>query len=334
VDFLYAAARDPKVLAIKQTIYRIGKNAGVVEALLEASGQGKEVAVLMELKARFDEESNIGWARMLERAGVHVVYGLEGLKTHCKIIMVVRQEGDGICRYIHLSTGNYNAVTSLIYEDIGLFTCDEAIGEDATGLFNYLTGYSSKQDYQKLLVAPVNLRQKLEALILREIANAKGGLKAHLILKTNSLVDPELIKLLYEASQAGVKVDLLVRGICCLLPGVKGVSDRIRVISIVGRYLEHSRVYYFLNNGNEEIYLSSADLMPRNLDRRVEIMFPVEDPAHVRYLHQDVLESYFKDNSHARSLQPDGSYARLKPLNKETFNVQDWLMRNAHKNGR
>ena len=332
VDFLYAAARDPQVLAIKQTIYRIGKNAGVIEALLEASGRGKEVAVLMELKARFDEESNIGWAHMLERAGVHVVYGLDGLKTHCKIIMVVRQEGEGIRRYIHLSTGNYNAVTSLIYEDIGIFTCDEVFGEDATDLFNYLTGYSTKPDYKKLLVAPVNLRQKLDALIQREIAHAKDGLKAHMILKTNSLVDPELIKLLYKASQAGVKVDLLVRGICCLQAGVKGMSERIRVISIVGRYLEHSRVYYFLNNGHEEIYLSSADLMTRNLDHRVEIMFPVEDPAHVRYLHHDVLENYLKDNSHARLMQPDGSYTRLKPSNKETFDVQDWLMKFAHKN--
>ncbi len=334
VDFLYAAACDPHVLAIKQTVYRIGQNAAVVEALLEACQRGKDVAVIMELKARFDEESNIGWARMLEHAGVHVVYGPVGLKTHAKIIMVVRQEGKAIRRYIHLSTGNYNAVTSRIYEDIGIFTCDETIGEDATDLFNYLTGYSTKQDYQKLLVAPVNLRQKLEALIQREIAHAKGGRKAHLILKTNSLVDPDLIKLLYEASQAGVKVDLLVRGMCCLLAGVKGLSDRIRVISIVGRYLEHSRIYYFLNDGNEEIYLSSADLMTRNLDHRVEIMFPVENPAHVRYLRHDVLGNYFKDNSSARIMQSDGSYTRLKPLNKETFDVQDWLMSIAHKNRR
>ena len=310
------------------------KNAEVVTALLEASKHGKEVAVLMELKARFDEESNIGWARMLERAGVHVVYGLAGLKTHCKIIMVVRQEGEGICRYIHLSTGNYNAVTSLIYEDIGIFTCDDAIGKDATDLFNYLTGYSTKQDYQKLLVAPVNLRQKLEALIRREIAHAKDGRKAHLIFKTNSLVDPDIINLLYEASDVGVKVDLVVRGMCCLQAGIKGVSDGICVTSIVGRYLVHSRIYYFLNNGNGEIYLSSAELMPRNLDHRVEIVFPVENPAHVHYLRHDVLESYFKDNSHARLMQLDGSYMRLKPLNEETFDVQDRLMRIAHDNGR
>jgi polyphosphate kinase len=334
VDFLYAAAVDPHVLAIKQTVYRIGQNAAVVEALLEACQRGKEVAVIMELKARFDEESNIGWARMLEHAGVHVVYGPVGLKTHAKIIMIVRQEGKIIRRYIHLSTGNYNAVTSRMYEDIGIFTCDEAIGKDATDLFNYLTGYSTKQDYQKLLVAPVNLRQKLEALIRREITHAKEGKKAHLIFKTNSLVDPDLIRLLYEASQAGVKVDLLVRGMCCLVAGVKGLSDRIRVISVVGRYLEHSRVYYFLNNRNEEIYLSSADLMTRNLDHRVEIMFPVENPAHVRYLRRDVLGNYFKDNSSARIMQPDGSYTRLKPLNKEIFDVQSVLMRIAHKNSR
>lgn len=331
VEFLYTAARDPHVLAIKQTVYRIGQNAPVVEALLEASEQGKEVAVLMELKARFDEESNIGWARMLERAGVHVVYGLTGLKTHCKIIMVVRQEGEIIRRYMHLSTGNYNVATSQIYEDIGIFTCDEAIGRDASDLFNYLTGYSTKQDYQKLLVAPVNLRKKLEGLIQREIEHAKAGRKAHLIFKVNSLVDPDVIKLLYKASQSGVKVDLLVRGICCLQAGIKGLSERIHVVSVIGRYLEHSRVFYFLNNEDEEIYLGSADIMPRNLDHRVEIMFPVENPAHVRYLRHDVLETYFKDNSRARIMRPDGSYERLKPLNGEPFNVQDWLMSIARK---
>jgi polyphosphate kinase len=334
VDFLFAAARDPNVLAIKQTIYRIGKNAAVIDALIEAAGAGKEVAVLIELKARFDEESNIGWARKLELAGVHVVYGLADLKTHSKIIMVVRQEGEGIQRYVHLATGNYNAVTSLIYEDIGIFTCDNVIGKDATDLFNYLTGYSSVQDYQKLIVAPLMLRKKLEALIRREIEHAKNGRKAHLIFKTNSLVDPAMINLLYEASQAGVKVDLLVRGICCLQAGVKGLSDQIRVVSIVGRYLEHSRIYYFRNNGEEEIYLSSADLMTRNLDHRVEIMFPVEDPEHLRYLRHDVLENYFNDNVNARSMQLDGSYKHVEHANAETFDVQDWLMRNAHMNGR
>jgi len=334
VDFLYAAARDPQVLSIKQTVYRVGQNAAVVDALLEASARGKEMAVLMELKARFDEASNISWARKLEQAGVHVVYGLAGLKTHCKIILIVRQEEGGIRRYVHLSTGNYNAVTSLIYEDISIFTCDEVIGEDATDLFNYLTGYSIKQDYQKLFVAPINLRQKLEGLIRREIAHAQRGEKAHLIFKVNSIVDRTVIKLLYEASQAGVQVDLLVRGMCCLLSGVKGLSDRIRVISVVGRYLEHSRIYYFLNNGVEEIYLSSADLMSRNLDHRVEIMFPVENPAHVHYLRHDVLGNYFKADLHARIMQADGSYVRLKPLNEETFDVQNWLMRIAHEDRR
>ena len=233
VDFLNIAARDPDVLAIKQTLYRTGQNSPIVEALLKAADNGKQVAVLVELKARFDEESNIGWARMLERAGVHVVYGLVGLKTHCKVAMVVRKEGEGIRRYLHLATGNYNTVTSRLYEDIGIFTCDDAMGQDATDLFNYLTGYSTKQDYQKLLVAPVNLREKLEGLIRREMEHAKNKRKARLILKANSLVDKHMIQLLYEASQSGVKIDLLVRGICSLIPGVKDVSENIRVILAV-----------------------------------------------------------------------------------------------------
>ncbi|HNF94891.1 MAG TPA: polyphosphate kinase 1, partial [Anaerolineales bacterium] len=235
VDFLYAAARDPHVLAIKQTVYRVGSNAPVVEALLEAAERGKQVAVLVELKARFDEESNIGWARALEQAGVHVVYGLVGLKTHCKVAMVVRKEGDGIRRYLHLATGNYNAVTSRIYEDLGMFTCDEDMGADATDLFNYLTGYSTKKSYKKLLVAPVNLREQMEKLIRREIEHAKAGNKARIIFKMNSLVDMDMIQLLYQASQSGVKVDLLIRGMCCLRPGIKGVSENIRVLSVVGR---------------------------------------------------------------------------------------------------
>ncbi len=311
VDFLNAAARDPQVLAIKQTLYRVGANAPVVEALLEAAERGKQVAVLVELKARFDEESNIGWARALEEVGVHVVYGLVGLKTHCKITMVVRQEGEGIRRYLHLATGNYNALTSRIYEDIGIFTCDEDMGADATDLFNYLTGYSTKQEYRKLLVAPVSLRKKLEKLILREIEHAQQGRKAHLIFKLNSLVDPQMIQLLYQASQAGVQVDLLVRGMCCLRPGIKGVSENIRVISIVGRYLEHSRMFYFQNDGKEEIYLGSADLMPRNLNHRVEVVFPVENKEHIKYLRHHVLETYLKDNTRARILESDGTYKRL-----------------------
>jgi len=328
VDFLFAAARDPQVLAIKQTLYRVGQNSPVVEALLEASEHGKQVAVLVELKARFDEESNIGWARTLEQAGVHVVYGLVGLKTHSKIALVIRKEGDGIRRYVHLATGNYNTVTSKIYEDMGLFTCDDDIGADATDLFNYLTGYSTKQDYKKLLVAPANLRQRLEALIRREIEHAKAKHDARLIFKVNSLIDPRMIELLYQASQAGVKVDLLVRGMCSLRPGVKGVSDHIKVISIVGRFLEHSRIYYFLNGGKEEIYLGSADLMQRNLNHRVEVVFPVESPKHVHYLRDEVLQAYLKDNERARVMQADGSYKRSIPEKEDkALDIQDWLMR-------
>jgi len=327
VEFLRTAAHDPQVLAIKQTVYRVGKNAPVVQALLEAAEQGKQVAVLVELKARFDEESNIGWARTLEQAGVHVVYGLLGLKTHCKVAMAIRQEGARIVRYVHLSTGNYNATTAQIYEDIGMFTCDEDIGADATDLFNYLTGYSNKREYRKLLVAPVNLRQRLRELIQREIAHAVSGEQAHLIFKMNSLVDKEMIDLLYEASRAGVRVDLLVRGICCLRPGVKDLSENITVTSIVGRFLEHSRIYYFLNRGQEEVYLGSADLMPRNLDHRVEVLFPVQWPEHIRYLRDRVLEACLRDNLRARRMLPDGTYQRLYPRDGEpVVDVQFILM--------
>lgn len=326
VDFLNAAARDPQVLAIKQTLYRVGSNAPVVEALLEAAERGKQVAVLVELKARFDEESNIGWARALEEVGAHVVYGLVGLKTHCKVTMVVRQEGEGIRRYLHLATGNYNALTSRIYEDLGLFTCDDDMGADATDLFNYLTGYSTKQEYRKLLVAPVSLRKKLEKMIEREIEHAGQGSKARLIFKVNSLVDPDMIRLLYRASQAGVQVDLLVRGMCCLRPGAKGVSENIRVISIVGRYLEHSRLFYFQNDGKEELYLGSADLMQRNLNHRVEVVFPIESKTHIRHLRDNVLETYLKDNASARILQPDGTYIRLKPEGKDVIDAQEKFM--------
>ena len=266
---------------------------------------------------------------MLEEAGVHVVYGLVGLKTHCKVTMVVRKEGDGIRRYLHLGTGNYNAVTARIYEDIGMFTCDEAMGADVTDLFNYLTGYSTKQHFKKLLVAPVNLRAGLEKLIRREIEHAQNGRHAHMVLKVNSVVDPQFIELLYEASQAGVKVDLLVRGMCCLRPGLKGVSDNIKVISIVGRYLEHSRVFYFLNNGKEEIYMGSADLMRRNQDHRVEVVFPVEYKPHIDYLRHGMLAAYFSDNVRARVMKPDGTYVRLNPPSADkAVDIQEWLMKN------
>jgi polyphosphate kinase len=318
VEFLKNAARDPNVLAIKQTLYRAGQNSPVVQALLEARRDfGKQVAVLVELKARFDEESNIGWARVLEAEGVHVIYGLVGLKTHSKIALVIRKEGEGIRRYVHLGTGNYNAVTSHFYEDFGMFTCDPEIGADATDLFNFLTGYSSKADYKKLWIAPVNLRRQLEACIHREIEHKKQGKPAKLIFKMNALVDKPMIRLLYEASQAGVEIDLFVRGICCLRPGIPDVSENIRVISIVGRYLEHSRIYYFLNAGEEEIYMGSADLMPRNLNRRVEVIYPVEDIRHIRYIRDQVLETYLKDNVKARIMKSDGDYEFIQPQDSQ-----------------
>jgi polyphosphate kinase len=327
-EFIRSAARDPNVLAIKQTLYRVERDSPVVQALLEARRDyGKQVAVLVELKARFDEQSNIGWAKMLESEGVHVTYGLLGLKTHSKICLVVRKEGDDhIRRYIHLGTGNYNAVTALLYEDMGMFTCDEEIGADATDLFNYLTGYSSKNDYRKLLVAPVNLRSSMETLIKREIDHALDGRSTHLILKMNSLVDKSMIRLMYQASQAGVKVDLIVRGICCLRPGIEDLSENIHVISIVGRFLEHSRVYYFHNDGEEEIYMGSADLMPRNIDRRVEVLFPIEDPSMIRFIRDEILEVYLSDNVKARIMQPDGSYERTPIKSKdEPVNSHIWF---------
>jgi polyphosphate kinase len=332
IDFLRLAARDPKVLTIKQTLYRVGKDSPVVEALMDASMRGKEVTAVIELKATFDEESNMGWARLLEQSGVNVIHGLSGFKTHCKIGLVVRQEKEGIRRYVHLATGNYNTVTSRTYEDLGMFTCDEVIGEDVGNLFDYLMGYPTKQEYQKFLVAPFDLRQRLEALIRREIAHAKSGSQAYLIFKVNSLVDTGIIGLLYEASQAGVHMDLLVRGMCCLRPGVTGASENINVISIVGRYLEHSRIFYFLNGGKEEVYLGSADLMERNLNRRVEILFPLENSEHIRHIRKNVLDIYLRDNQLAYVMQTDGSYKRKKPRIGETpVNVQNWLMHNRRK---
>lgn len=312
VNFLHHAARDPHVLAIKMTLYRVGNKSPVVEALLEAMENGKQVAVLVELKARFDEESNIEWAKALEREGVHVVYGLIGLKIHSKVALVVRQEGDAIRRYVHLATGNYNPVTAHLYTDLGLFTCDEEIGSDVTDLFNYLTGYSAKRDYRKLLVSPINFKDRLEGLIRREIEHQKNGRNGHLIFKINALVEESCIRLLYEASQAGVKIDLLVRGICCLRPGIPGISENIRVTSIVGRFLEHTRIFYFRNGGNEEIYLGSADIMPRNLYRRVEVLFPVEDQRLLRLLRDEVMERYLADCVKARYMQPDGTYVRSR----------------------
>lgn len=335
LDFISAAATDPDVLAIKQTLYRVGRNAPVVRSLLEAQRNGKQVAVLVELKARFDEESNIGWARALETEGVHVVYGLVGLKTHSKITLVVRREPGGLRRYLHLATGNYNAVTANIYTDLGLLTCDPDMAADATELFNTLTGYSIQRFYRSLLVAPGPMRQRIEALIEREIETTRAGHGGRLIFKMNSLVDERLIRALYRASQAGVQVDLIVRGICCLRPGVPGVSENIRVISIVGRYLEHSRIYYFGNGGEAEVYLGSADLMPRNLDRRVEVLFPVKDPVIRNYLRGTLLEVQLRDNARARVLQPDGVYTCRDPLpGEKPIDSQAWLMAHPSQGGR
>jgi len=298
-----------------------------VQALLEAVQNGKQVAVLVELKARFDEESNIEWAKALESEGVHVVYGLLGLKTHSKMALVVRKEGERIRRYIHLATGNYNAVTAQIYTDLGLFTCDEDIGEDVSNIFNYLTGYSAKKDYHKCLVAPINLRSGLETLIRREIEHQERGEQGHLIFKINSLVDERMIRLLYQAAQAGVKVNLLVRGMCCLRPGIKGLSDNIQVTSVVGRFLEHTRICWFRNGGNDEVYLGSADLMLRNLDRRVELLFPIEDKRLVRHLRDEVLAIYMADNVKARRMLPDGTYARVQPgPEDQPLNSQAWFI--------
>jgi polyphosphate kinase len=330
VAFLQKAAKDPAVLAIKVTLYRVGRNAPVVEALLEAIDNGKQVAVLVELKARFDEESNIEWARKLEREGVHVVYGLMNLKVHCKTALVVRQEKDRIRRYVHLSTGNYNSLTSQLYTDVGLLTCDEAIGEDCSDLFNYLTGYSAKVEYRKLLVAPVNLRDRFEQLIRREIDHRKKDGHGHLIFKMNALVDRRMIQLLYEASQAGVEVDLLVRGICCLRPGIPGVSENIRVTSVVGRFLEHSRIFYFRNGEKEEVYLGSADMMPRNLNRRVELAFPVQDPKLVRHLRDEILATYLKEVAKARHLDSEGIYTRdPRHTHLREQNSQEWFIKQS-----
>jgi polyphosphate kinase len=327
VGLLQKAARDPDVLAIKITLYRVGRNAPVVDALLEAVENGKQVAVLLELKARFDEESNIGWARKLEEYGVHVVYGLMGLKVHCKALLIVRKEGDMIRRYAHLSTGNYNSVTAQLYTDIGMLTCDPEIGADCTDLFNFLTGYSAKTSYRKLLVAPVTMRRGMEHLIEREIEHQKNGRGGHLIFKMNALVDKKMIRLLYQASQAGVKVELLVRGICCLIPHVPGISDNITVTSIVGRFLEHSRIFYFNNGGEEEVYLGSADLMPRNLNHRVEVDFPVQDKELIRVVRDEILATGLKDRAKARHMTSEGKYVRDPNYDKkDALNSQETFL--------
>jgi len=315
-EFIQQAAHDPLVLAIKMTLYRTSGDSPIVTALIAAAENRKQVVVLVEIKARFDEENNILWAKKLEQAGVHVVYGVMGLKTHTKTVLVVREEGDKIRRYVHIGTGNYNPKTATLYTDLGLLSCREELGEDLTDLFNYLTGYSRHASYHKLLVAPLTLRSGMVALIRREIQHAKGGGVGKIVAKMNSLVDEEMIRVLFEASQAGVQIDLIIRGICCLRPGVPGVSENIRVISIIGRYLEHARIFCFHNGGQEAFYIGSADWMTRNLDRRVEAVTPVEDPALCQEL-AETLQTMLRDNRQAWDLQSDGRYVQRRPAEGE-----------------
>ena len=312
VDFVRAAANDPEVLAIKQTLYRVGSNSPIVETLSEARDEQTQVAVLVELKARFDEEPNITWARQLEARGVHVAYGIVGLKTHAKISLVVRREGAGLRRYVHLGTGNYNPSTARIYTDFSYFTDDPGLAEDGSDLFNYLTGYSEQEEYQELLVAPLTLRDKIERLVEEQTEKARNGESATITCKTNSLTDPQIIELLYEASQAGVKIDLIVRSICCLRPGVEGVSENIRVVSLVGRFLEHARIFAFSDGDDEQIYLGSADLMQRNLDRRVETAFPLRERHHRERVRR-LLDLQLADNANGWELGPDGTFERRHP---------------------
>ena len=322
-DFVNAAAEDENVSAIKICLYRTGKDSPIVKSLMKASQNGKQVAALVELKARFDEENNIEWARRLENEGVHVIYGMRGLKTHSKITLVVRRENDELHRYVHLATGNYNPTTSRIYTDLGLLTADDEIGKDVTDLFNFLTGYSYQTEYRQLLVAPINLREKMLELIDRETANKLDGKDAGIIVKINSLTDDKIVRALYRASQAGVKVDLIVRGICVLRPGIKGLSENISVVSIVGRFLEHSRIFYFANGGNDEIYIGSADWMHRNLDRRVEAVVPIKDPRLKKHIKDEILSAYLKDNVNAQILKSDGTYEKITVKSHDSeFNSQ------------
>lgn len=333
VDFVRKAAKDSQVLAIKQTLYRVSGNSPIIAALAQAAENGKQVSVLVELKARFDEEHNIVWAKMLERAGCHVIYGLVGLKTHSKITLVVRREEDGIRRYVHLGTGNYNDSTAKLYTDMGLLTCSELIGEDATAVFNMLSGYSEPASWNKLSLAPLWLRERFLSMIRRETDHARNGEAAHIVAKMNSLCDPELIAALYEASAAGVKIDLIIRGICSLKVGIPGISEHISVRSIVGTFLEHSRIYYFLNGGQEEVYLASADWMPRNLDRRVEILFPIED-EHLKKEVMHVLDIQLKDTIKAQMKQPDGTYEKVDRRGKAALSSQIYFMEYAKNQNR
>jgi polyphosphate kinase len=323
--FLRAAVRDPHVVAIKMTLYRIGQNSPLIPLLIEAAEAGKQVAVLVELKARFDERNNILWARRLESHGIHVVYGFADLKTHAKLCLVVRQEADGMQRYVHTGTGNYNPETAKVYTDLGLFTSDPDLVADVSEIFNYLTGYSNQKDYRSLLVAPVQLRTRLTELVMREAEHARAGQPACIIMKVNAITDDQMIRVLYRASQAGVSMDLIARGICSLRPGIAGISENIRVRSIVGRFLEHSRIYWFQNGGQEEMYIGSADLMERNLDRRVETLVPVRDPEILEHLRDVVLSSYLRDTDRAFVLDSAGGYER-PTTGSGDFNAQQFLL--------
>ena len=328
VDFIRQAASDPDVLAIKQTLYRVSGNSPIIASLAQAAENGKQVSVLVELKARFDEENNIVWAKKLEQAGCHVSYGLVGLKTHSKIALVVRREEDGIRRYVHLGTGNYNDSTAKLYTDCGIFTCNEAIGEDATAVFNMLSGYSEPLSWNELVLAPIWLRTRFMRLIARETKHAREGKPARIVAKMNSLCDEGIIAALYEASAAGVKIELIVRGICCLKVGIPGISENIHVRSIVGNFLEHSRIFFFLNDGEEEIYMGSADWMPRNLEKRVEIVFPVEDEQ-IKKEVMHILDIQMKDNVKASILQADGTYTKPDKRGKTLVNSQEYFCREA-----
>mgnify|MGYP002673895045 FL=1 len=328
IEFVRQASKDPDVLAIKQTLYRVSGNSPIIASLAAAAENGKQVTVLVELKARFDEENNILWAKMLEKAGCHVIYGLRGLKTHSKITLVVRRDEDGIRRYVHLGTGNYNDQTAKLYTDMGLLTCSKPIGEDATAVFNMLSGYSEPPYWNKLVVAPIWLRDKFLKLIQRETEHAKEGKTARIIAKMNSLCDAKIIAALYEASCAGVEIDLIIRGICCLKAGTPGLSENIHVRSIVGNFLEHSRIFYCYNDGWEDIYMGSADWMPRNLDKRVEIMFPVEDEECKKAV-KHILSVQLADNVKAHILQQDGSYVKIDKRGKTLVNSQAYFCKEA-----
>ncbi len=323
--FINQAVEDPDVVAIKICLYRTGPDSPIPPALIRASEQGKQVTTLIELKARFDEEHNIEWARKLDEAGVHVVYGILGLKTHGKLTLVVRREGDSLKRYVHIASGNYNPTTSCTYTDLGLFTVNDAIGRDATELFNYLTGFSEQKDYRKLMVAPVGLREKLNELFDREIEHQRAGRPAHIVAKFNRLADLQIIEKLYEVSRAGVQVDLIVRGICMLRPGIPGLSENIRVRSVVGRFLEHSRVFWFSNGGDDEVFIGSADWMSRNLKHRIEVVTPVTDPQSKRYLRDVLLDAYLSDNTKSRELHADGRYVSIDG-GTDSFNSQNYFM--------